>query len=271
MGIYIRATQDVKLFVEDLNPAGSKTILFVHGWPGNHRLFEYQFDQLPSHGFRCVGIDYRGFGDSDKPWRGYDYNTLADDLKCVIESMRLDHITLLGHSTGGGIIVRYMARHKGYGVSKLVLAAAAAPSLIQRPYFPYGLPRLDVLKIIQTAYSDRPQMLRDFGSMIFYKPVTQAFSDWIFSLGLEASGWATAKIAETWLGEEALFDDLKQISVPTLIMQGAHDKVVLPPLSAAQHKSIKGSVLVPFEESGHFLFCDQKEKFNRELIRFAEG
>ena len=270
MGQYIRVEPDVKLFVEDLNPSGDKTILFVHGWPGNHRLFEYQFDRLPKLGFRCVGIDYRGFGQSDKPWSGYDYNRLSDDLRIVVDAMRLGRFTLLGHSTGGGIAVRYMARHQGYGVSKLVLAAAAAPSLVQRSYFPYGLPKADVLNIIEGTLTDRPQMLRDFGKMIFYKPVTQALSDWIFSLGLQASGRATAAIANTWLGEEALFDDLKQIRVPTLIMQGVHDKVVKPELSVWQHKSIENSVLVPFKESGHFLFIDEMEAFTKELSQFAD-
>ena len=117
--------------------------------------------------------------------------------------------------------------------------------------------------------NDRPQMLRDFGKMIFYKPATQALSDWIFQLGLQASGLATAAIAKTWLGEEGLFDDLKQIRVPTLIMQGVHDKVVMQ-LSAWQHEEIENSALVPFKESGHFLFIDQKEKFTKELAQFAE-
>jgi non-heme chloroperoxidase len=269
MGFYIRVEPDVKLFVEDLNPLGDNTILFVHGWPGNHRLFEYQFDMLPKLGFRCIGIDYRGFGQSDKPWHGYDYDQLSDDLRCVIETMKLSHITLLGHSTGGGIAVRYMARHRGYGAAKLALCAAAAPSLIQRPYFPYGLPRQDVLNIIRNTYTDRPQMLRDFGKIILYKPVTPALSDWLFQLGLQAAGWATASIAETWLDEEGLFEDLTQINVHTLIMQGVHDEVVLPQLSVVQHNSINNSILVPFEESGHFLFIDQKEKFSNELARFA--
>ncbi len=269
MGFYIRVEPDVKLFVEDLNPAGDKTILFVHGWPGNHRLFEYQFDRLPEMGFRCIGIDYRGFGKSDKPWDGYDYDQLSDDLRCVVDTMRLSRFTLLGHSTGGGIVIRYMARHGGYGVSRLVLAASAAPSLVQRPYFPYGLPEEDVINIIDGTLSDRPQMLRDFGKMIFHKPVTQALSDWIFQLGLQASGWATAAIARTWLGEEQLFEDVYMIRVPTLILQGVYDQVVKPQLSVWQREHIENSVLVPFKESGHFLFIDEKEKFTKELARFA--
>ncbi|MHB1314750.1 MAG: alpha/beta fold hydrolase [Christensenellales bacterium] len=271
MGFYIKVEPTVNIYVEDLNPAGSKTILFIHGWPGNHHLFEYQFDQLPKMGYRCIGIDYRGFGLSDKPWGGYDYNRLSDDIRSVVTALQLQNFTLGGHSTGGAICVRYMARHNGYGVSKLALFAAAAPSLIQRSYFPYGLPKEAVLDIIQGTYNDRPNMLRGFGNMIFFQHVTEPLSDWIFQLGLQASGWATAAIANTWLGEEGLFYDLKTINVPTLILHGVHDKVCLFPLAVAQRDSIRNSSLVPFEESGHFLFLDQRDKFNRELMQFMEG
>jgi len=267
---FIFVEPKVKIYVEDLNPEGNKTILFIHGWPGNHNLFEYQFDVLPKMGYRCIGIDYRGFGLSDKPWSGYDYNRLADDIRCVVDVLKLQNFTLAGHSTGGAICVRYMARYNGYGVSKLALFAAAAPSLVPRPYFPYGIPRQAVVDIIQGTYNDRPKMLRGFGDMIFHKPVSAPFADWIFQLGLQASGWATAAIANTWLGEEELFYDLKTINVPTLILHGVHDKVCLFPLAVAQRNSIDHSKLVPFEESGHFLFYDERDKFNKELMEFIE-
>jgi non-heme chloroperoxidase len=270
MGYYIYVEPDVKMYVEDLNPEGNKTILFVHGWPGNHNLFEYQFDVLPKMGYRCIGVDYRGFGLSDKPWHGYDYDRLSEDLLCVINKLRLSNVTLAGHSTGGAICVRYMARFNGYGVSRLALLAAAAPSLIQRSYFPYGLPRQSVLDIIKGTYTDRPNMLKGFGNMIFHNPVSAPFSDWIISLGLQASGWATAAIANTWLGEERLFDDLKAINVPTLILHGLDDKVCLFPLAIAQRDSIRDSRLVSFENCGHFLFIDRLLDFNRELMQFIE-
>lgn len=270
MGFYISVEPNVKIFVEDLNPGGEKTILFVHGWPGNHNLFEYQLEQLPKLGYRCIAIDYRGFGMSDKPWSGYDYNRLADDLRMVINGLQLSDVTLAGHSTGGAIVVRYMARHLGYGVSKLALFAAAAPSLIQRPYFQYGLPTQAVLDIIEGTYTDRPKMLRSFGDMIFNNPVSQALSDWIFQLGLQASGWATAAVANTWLDEEGLFYDLETINVPTLILHGVNDKVCLFPLALAQRDSIRNAKLVPFEDCGHFLFYDQRERFNKELVQFLQ-
>ncbi|WP_101696901.1 alpha/beta fold hydrolase [Clostridium minihomine] len=269
MGYYVTAEPNVKLYVEDLNPGGNKTILLVHGWPGNHNLFEYQLNQLPKLGYRCVAMDCRGFGLSDKPWSGYDYDRLADDVRAVIDALQLKNITLGGHSTGGAICIRYMARHKGYGVSKLALFAAAAPSLIQRPYFPYGLQKKAVLDIIQGTYQDRPKMLRGFGETIFYHRVSAPFSDWIFQLGLQAASWSTAAIANTWLKEE-LFDDMEKIDAPTLILHGLNDKVCLFPLAIAQNKGIRNSKLVPLKQCGHFLFYDQMERFNQELIAFTQ-
>jgi len=271
VGYYIRVEKDVKIYVEDINPGGDKTILFLHGWPGNHKLFEYQFNELPKLGYRCIGIDQRGFGESDKPFEGYDYDRLSDDVRGVVDALKLKNFTLAGHSTGGAIAIRYMARHNELGVSNLALFAAAAPSLIQRPYFPYGLKEQAVQDIIKGTYNDRPKMLQDFGDIFFFQHITEAFSDWIFQLGLQASSWGTAATATTWLDEERLFSDLSKISVPTLILHGIHDKVCLFPLGQAQNQGIKNSKLIPFEFSGHALFYDEKDRFNKELDLFIEG
>ncbi len=269
MGYYINVEPNVKLYVEDLNPEGNKTIVFLHGWPGSHELFEYQFDVLPAGGCRCIGIDQRGFGKSDRPWHGYDYDRLADDVRCVVEALKLQNFTLVGHSTGGAIAIRYMSRYNGYGVSKLVLAAAAAPSLVKLPNFPYGIDREAVLNIIKGTYNDRPNMLRDFGDMFFFQHITEPFAGWFMDLGLQAAGWSTAAIANTWLREQ-LFKDLEVIKAPTLIIHGIHDMVVPFTLGEIQHRSIKNSVLMPFQFSGHGSFYDQRDKFNEEMIKFIE-
>lgn len=270
MESWIRVEPDVNIFVNDINPSGKETILFIHGWPANHKMFEYQYNELPWLGYRCIGVDTRGFGNSDKPWEGYDYDRLADDIRGVIEALGLHDITLAGHSTGGAIAIRYMARHNGYGVAKLALCAAAAPSLIQRQYFPYGQPVSVVNNIIQGAYSDRPKMLRDFGKMFFYQKVSEPFSDWFFHMGLQAASWSTIAIARAWLSEE-LFQDMAQINVPTIILHGIHDQVCLYPLGIAQNQGIKNSELITFENSGHGLFYDEKDKFNRELTQFIQN
>lgn len=269
MGYYIKAEPDVKIYVEDLNPDGKKTILFLHGWPGSHKLFEYQFDQLPKMGYRCIGIDQRGFGESDKPYKGYDYDRLSDDVRAVVNVLKLNDFTLAGHSTGGAIAIRYMSRHRGYGVSKLALFAAAAPSLIKRRNFPYGLEKEDVIKMINETYNDRPKMLSNFGDIFFFQYVTKPFSDWFLQLGLQAAGWATAAVENTWINE-VLFSDLAAINVPTLIIHGIHDKVVPFSLAKVQNQSIKNSKLIPFEFSGHGSFYDQRDKFNEELMKFIE-
>ena len=127
MGYFVNVDSDVNLYVEDINPSGKKTIVFLHGWPLNHKQFEYQFNILPSMGYRCIGIDWRGFGKSDKPMNGYSFDRLADDIRTIVNMLQLNHFTLAGHSTGGAIAIRYMSRHNGLGVSKLVLIDAAAP------------------------------------------------------------------------------------------------------------------------------------------------
>lgn len=270
MGYYVTVEPDVYLYVEDLNPAGKKTIFFVHGWPGSHDLFEYQFNQLPKLGYRCVGMDMRGFGRSARPWAGYGYDRLADDVRAVADALHLENFALGGHSTGGAVALRYMSRHKGRGVSQLCLFAAAAPSLIPRPGFPYGIPEQSVLDIISGTYKNRPEMLRNFGNLILHNYVTPDLSDWIFDLGLRAASWATAAVAQTWL-KETLFDDMAAVHVPTLILHGLDDQVCLFPLAVAQRDGIKGAKLVPFESCGHFLFYDQQERFNRELTQFLGG
>lgn len=269
MGYYVNVNH-VNIYVEDLNHECKKTILFLHGWPGNHHLFEYQFNKLPKYGDRCIGIDTRGFGKSDKPFYGYDYNTLSDDVRGVVDALGLRDFTLAGHSTGGAIAARYMRRHQGYGVRKLVLIAAAAPSLIKRPDFPYGVDEETVLQIIEGTYQDRPQMIRDFGDRFFFQHTSQAFSDWFFQLGLEAAGWATAAIAKTWLNE-VLFVDMKAIHVPVLIIHGIHDKVVPFVLGEIQQRMIRNSRLVPFDLSEHGFFYEQKDEFNDQLVRFIES
>jgi non-heme chloroperoxidase len=269
LGYYVVVEPNVKIYVEDVNPYGEKTILFLHGWPGSHKLFEYQFDQLPKMGYRCIGIDQRGFGESDKPFTGYNYDRFSDDVRGVVDALKLNNFTLAGHSTGGAIAIRYMSRHNEHGVSKLALFAAAAPSLISSPNFPYGLPKEVVTGIIKDTYNDRPKMLREFGNMFFFQHITEPFSDWFFHLGLQAAGWATAQTANAWF--EPLFSDLRKITVPTLILHGIHDKVCPFPLAEVQKQGIKNSRLIPLEYSGHGAFYDEKEKFNKELIQFIEG
>lgn len=258
MGYYVSVESGVKLFVEDLNPTSSKTIVFLHGWPLSHRQFEYQFDILPQMGYRCIGIDWRGFGKSSKPMDGYNYNRLADDIRVVVDALQLDNFTLVGHSTGGAIAIRYMSRHNGYRVSKLVLVDAAAP---------VGFTQETANRFLAQTLNDRPKMMQEVTDTFFFQYITHSFSDWFFQMGLQAAGWSTAAIITT-LRDENLYTDLPKILVPTFIIHGVHDKVI--PFSQAQQltEKIRNAQLIPFHYSGHGPFWEERNKFNEQLMQF---
>ncbi|BBB91950.1 MAG TPA: alpha/beta hydrolase [Methylomusa anaerophila] len=265
---YIQVEEGVRIFVEDLNLCSEQTVLFIHGWPANHKMFEYQFNQLPKCDIRCIGMDIRGFGKSDKPWHGYCYNTLADDVRCVIEAFGLENITLLGFSVGGAIATRYMARHSGYGVAKLALASSATPLFTRRQDYPFAIPVAEVNKLISQTYTDRPKMISDFGDTFFASSLSCEFKNWFNGLGLEASGHATASLAIS-LRDEDLRRDARQIRIPTAIFHGVHDQIVPFPSAEETHRYIRNSILIPFEFSGHGLVIDERDKFNYCLAEFV--
>ena len=123
--------------------------------------------------------------------------------------------------------------------------------------------------MIEQGYADRPALLRRFGEMFFFRYVSPPFSDWFFLLGLEAAGWATLACLAT-LRDSRLDEDLKTIRVPTLILHGTHDRICTYALGQAQQRAIAGAVLVPFENSGHGLFVEQRTEFNATLARFVQ-
>ena len=170
MGYFIPVASDVDLFVEDLNPNSQRpAILFLHGWPLSHKQFEYQFLTLSQIGFRCIGVDWRGFGKSDKPANGYNLDQLADDLLAIINALKLKDFVLAGHSTGGAIAIHYMSRHHGFGVSKLVLISAAAPTSFSKE---------EAEQWIQQIHQDRAKMMRNVNDAFFFQYISQPLSDW---------------------------------------------------------------------------------------------
>ena len=263
----IRTGNGVNINVEDVGTG--KPVVFLHGWPVNHKMFEYQFTELLKHGYTCVGIDLRGFGDSDKPWDGYNYDTMADDLRAVLDTLNLQNVTLVGFSMGGAISIHYMARHQGSGIAKLALLGAAAPCFTKREGFPYGIDKTAVDELITQTYSDRPAMLKNFSELFFANPqkLSPEFKIWNLGLGLAASAYATIHCAIE-LRNRDLRGDLANLHLPTLILHGVDDHICLFDLAKAMHDSIKDSELVPVEKAGHGFYYEEKEKVNAELMRF---
>ncbi|REE83955.1 pimeloyl-ACP methyl ester carboxylesterase [Paenibacillus taihuensis] len=258
MGFFVKVEKNVNIYVEDINPEGTKTILFIHGWPLNHNQYEYQYNVLPGVGFRCVGLDWRGYGESDRPYNGYGFDRLADDVRAVVDALQLKDFILVGHSTGGAISIRYMSRHQGYGVCKLVLIDAAAPD---------SVPKDIANMFITESLNDRPKMLSNVTDMFFFQYQTGPMIEWFSQLGLVAAGYSTAAIMAT-LRDESVRNDLSSIHVPTLIIHGTHDKIVPFSQGEKTHELIPNSQFVPFEFSGHGAFIEEKDKLNQLLIKF---
>ena len=267
---YITSNDRTKIAVYDYNPCGRKTIVLIHGWPLSHKIFEYQTQLLVNCGYRVVLLDLRGFGASDSPAGGYCYDQMAQDIYVVVRRMKLYGFVLGGFSMGGAIVLRYMRNYCGYGVRKLMLLAAAAPSWTMREGFPYGNTREDVNQLICQAMRDRPQLARTFShEQLFFSAHSDAVKDWFEDISLSASGIGTVNTAISLRDEDGRMD-LCSVHVPTAIFQGAHDVVVQEELTLCQYESIPGAVLYRLECSGHGVFYDELDKFNDYMMEFLQ-
>lgn len=262
---FIQGKHNAKIAVEDSGQG--KPVIFLHGWPINNNMYEYQYNVLLASGFRVIGIDLRGFGESDFVLEDYGYNTFADDVKDVIDELGIRKATLVGFSMGGAVAIRYMSRHDGLGIEKLVLLGAAAPVFTKRRDYPYGIPTEEVDDLIQQTKENRPEMIEGFGEKLFHKKPSEAYSNWMTGLALSASSYGTI-LAAAALREEDLRKDLEDILVPTLIAHGTKDEICPFELAEQLDERISNSQLVPFEKSGHALFHDELEKLNDTLLRF---
>jgi len=274
---FVNVDEGVSIYIEDIGSESGakdvlKPVLFIHGWPLSHEMFEYQFMALHKSGYRCIRIDLRGFGRSDKPWTSYNYDVFADDIKQVISALNLQGVTLVGFSMGGAIVMHYIAKFFSELVSKVVLMAAAAPSFTKRENYPYGLEKSACDDLIIQSNHDRPKMVSDFAKMFFKSENSQSreMLKWLFSINMEVSPFATVKCLEE-LRDADLRNDMQvvnQRSLPVAIFHGTHDKICPFDFAKVMNQGIKGSRLIEFNESGHGLNIEEKDKTNEELMKF---
>ena len=269
MKYYVKTQDGTRIFVEDINNKGKNTILFVHGWPLEHNMWEYQVERLIRRGHRCIAIDLRGYGKSDRPESGYYYDIMARDIMDVLNVLNLRDITLVGHSMGGAICIRYASKYKSERLSNLVLLGAAAPAWTKQGDWEYGYTKRQVDDLIKQANSERPKMIENIRDQFFYKYVPPIVGQWFYDLCISAAGWATVNSLMA-LRDETLFDDLRNISVPTLILHGTHDLVCPFEFAEYMNTMIPNSKLVPLTESGHAPFYDQKDEVSDELNKFTK-
>lgn len=263
---FVSGAGGVPIYVHDPNPNGKKAIVFLHGWPLSHAMYEYQYSRLRD--YRCVGIDFRGFGRSGAPTGSYSYDQLADDVLRVVRTLNLRRFTLVGFSMGGAVALRYMRRHRGRGVEKAAFLAAAAPVFTQRPDFPYGMTKQQVDDLINQCKENRPQMLQGFGELFFGQEHGSAFKLWSELINLDASAEGTQQCLYA-LRDEDCRADIEAVKVPTAIFHGKLDKVCAYALGEQLHEMLPGSELHTFENSGHAVFYDELTAFNQVFLPFV--
>ncbi|MDQ4140945.1 MAG: alpha/beta hydrolase [Bacteroidota bacterium] len=250
-----------------------RPVILIHGWPLSKEMWEYQVSDLVQAGLRVIKYDRRGFGHSEKPWSGYDYDTLASDLNSLIEELDLTDVALVGFSMGGGEVVRYLSRYGSTRVSKIVLVAAVTPFLGKTEDNPDGVDQSVFAEILDGLKKDRINFLDDFGKQFFgvnlvNHPVSTPLLDYYRMLASVASPRATEQCALAF-SQTDFRNDVKAITVPTLIIHGDDDKTV--PIEASGNRTavmIPAAQYIVYEGAPHGLFYTHKERLNKDLITF---
>lgn len=270
----VEARDGTPLYVKDWG-TGSPIVL-VHGWPLNADMWEYNAPALAGAGHRVIAYDRRGFGRSGQPWGGYDYDTLADDLGCVLDALDVRGATLVGFSMGGGEVARFLGRGPSPRVAKAVLVAAVAPYLLKTADNPEGLDRSTFDGFVEKLQNDRPAFLASFGKVFFGTglldfSVSSEILQWALMMALQASPKATVDCVRAF-SETDFRADAARIGVPTLIIHGDADQTVPIGVSARQAvRLIRGATLVEYAGAPHALMYTERDRLNQDLLRFAAG
>ena len=251
-------------------------VTFSHGWPLNADAWDGQMLFLVQHGYRCLAVDRRGHGRSSQPSSGNNMDGYADDLAAVIEALDLRGATLVGHSTGGGEVARYIGRHGTQRVAKAVLIAAVPPIMVQSSTNPEGLPIAVFDKLRSDLTKNPSQFYKDlaipfYGANRSSANIPQGPLDqfWLWSM---QAGLLGAYESIKAFSETDFTEDLKNIDVPTLVMHGEDDQIV--PVKDSAKKSarlIRGAKEIYYPGAPHGLTATHHEKVNADLLAFIKG
>lgn len=251
-------------------------VVFSHGWPLSAEAFEDQMFFLASRGYRCIAHDRRGHGRSDRPWHGNDLDTYADDLAELVAALDLRDAVHVGHSTGGGEVVRYVGRHGTARVAKTVLIGAIPPLMLRTPANPGGLP-IEVFDDLRAkVVADRSQFFKDL-TLPFYgynRPgakVSEGVREAFWRQGMMA-GFPAAYFCIEAFSATDLTEDLKKVDVPTLVLHGDDDQIV--PIGASALRSatlLPNATLKVYPGGAHGMCTTQKDDVNADLLAFLRG
>lgn len=271
---YITTQDGVQLYYKDWGPKDGQVVTFSHGWPLNSDSWESQMMFLADKGYRVIAHDRRGHGRSSQPWEGNDMDHYADDLATVITTLDLKDVTLVGFSTGGGEVARYIGRHGTDRVKKAALISAVPPMMLMTEDYPGGLP-IEVFDGLRTASLDnRSQLYRDIASGPFFgfnrdgAKVSQGLIDSFWVQGMQAGHKNTYDCIAAFSATD-FRTDLIAFDVPTLIVHGDDDQIV--PIDASAHaaaKLVQNAELIVYPGAPHGLTDTHKDRLNQDLLEF---
>jgi non-heme chloroperoxidase len=250
-------------------------VTFSHGWPLSADAWDGQMMVLAQHGFRTIAHDRRGHGRSSQTSSGNNMDTYADDLAAVIEKLDLRDAVLVGHSTGGGEVTRYIGRHGTARVAKAVLVDAVAPLMLKTPANPGGTPISVFDGLRASVHADRSLFWMNL-ALPFYgynRPGANVSQGVIQSFWLQGqmAGFPGAYFCIKAFSETDQTEDLKMFDIPTLIIQGTDDQIVpYTDASVLQHELIKGSILKLYQGAPHGLPTTLKDRLNQDLLAFIK-
>jgi non-heme chloroperoxidase len=250
-----------------------KPVILIHGWPLSREMWEYQLEPLVNAGLRVIKYDRRGFGNSSKPWDGYDYDSLTDDLRAVIDQLNLHDITLVGYSMGGGEVARYFGRYGSDRISKAVLISSVTPFLLKTDDNPEGVDQSVFDNLLEQIDNDRISFLDDFGKRFFgismiSHPISVPLLEYYRMLASFATARSTKKCVVSY-SQTDFREDVRKIDVPTLIIHGDADKTV--PIEASSNRTalmLTGSKYQVYDGAPHGLFYTHRERLNEDLVSF---
>ena len=251
-------------------------VVFSHGWPLSSDAFEDQMFYLASRGYRVIAHDRRGHGRSSQPWAGNNMDTYADDLAELVQKLDLKDVIHVGHSTGGGEVARYIARHGTKRVAKAVLISSVPPLMLKTAANPGGQPISVFDGLRASVVADRSQFWKEL-SMPFYSynrpgaKVSEGVRNSFWLQGMMA-GFPAAYFCIKAFSETDQTEDLKKFDVPTLVIQGDDDQIVpFANAGALQAKLVKGAVLKVYKGAPHGLCTTHKDQVNEDLLAFFKA
>ncbi len=252
-------------------------VVLIHGWPLSSDSWDPQAHALAEAGYRVIAYDRRGFGRSDQPDGGYDYDTFADDLAAVMTATgATSGAALVGFSMGGGEVARYMSRHGGQGVSRVALIGSVVPCMLQTADNPDGVPQSVFDQMTAGMLEDRhaffASFFKDFfGQGVISRPVSQELLHWAWGLAMQAGLRPTLAAAQAFATTD-FHPDLKALNVPTLVIHGTSDVTV--PIDATARvvaREVPDARLLEYEGEPHGLFATQKDRLTEDLLTFLRG